>query len=200
MFYRRLAALLLLCLPALPVHAATVLVFGDSLSAAYGFRIEQGWVALLQKKLPQHRFINASISGETTTEGLARLPAALQQHQPDVVILELGANDGLRGTPLSTPRENLQQMITLTKQFGSKLLLLGVKIPPNYGPRYTREFSQMFEQLAQENTIAVVPFFLQAIVHDPANFQADRLHPAAIAQPHIQATVWPALQPLLDDH
>jgi acyl-CoA thioesterase-1 len=199
--YRKLlsALLIALCLPFAPsTMAASVLVFGDSLSAAYGLRKEDGWVYLLQQQLPEHTFINASISGETTGNGLARLPAHLQQQKPDVLVIELGANDGLRGFPLTTVRKNLQAMIDLGKAAGCKILLLGVQIPPNYGTRYAKQFADNYTQLAEENDIDVVPFFLQAIASDPAHFQADHLHPTASAQPKILATVKPVLEPLLE--
>jgi acyl-CoA thioesterase-1 len=177
--------------------AASVLVFGDSLSAAYGLRKEDGWVHLLQQQWPEHRFINASISGETSGNGLSRLPAQLQQHQPDVLVIELGANDGLRGFPLQTLRKNLQAMIDLGKAAGCRILLLGVQIPPNYGARYAEQFAAIYTDLAEKNGVTVVPFFLQAIASDPAHFQADHLHPTASAQPIILATVKPVLAPLL---
>jgi acyl-CoA thioesterase-1 len=177
--------------------AATVLVFGDSLSAAYGLRKEDGWVYLLQQQLPEHQWINASISGETTGNGLARLPSYLQQHKPEVLVLELGANDGLRGYPLATLRNNLQAMIDLGKQAGCRILLLGMQIPPNYGPRYAKHFSETYLELARDNDINLVPFFLHDIAGDPAYFQADQLHPTASAQPRILATVRPALEPML---
>lgn len=179
-------------------HAATVLVFGDSLSAGYGLRVEDGWVHLLQQQMPTHAFINASISGETSGNGLARLPALLQQHRPDVLVLELGANDGLRGFPLSTLQNNLQAMVDLGKQFHCRILVLGVRIPSNYGPRYTQAFANVFQKIADKNAVSVVPFFLQAIASDDKNFQADHLHPNAAAQPKIAATVMPALKPLLE--
>jgi acyl-CoA thioesterase-1 len=178
-------------------NAATVLIFGDSLSAAYGLRKEDGWVYLLQQQLPEHTFINASISGETSSNGLIRLPAYLQQQKPDVLVIELGANDGLRGFPIATLRNNLQAMIDLGKQAGCRILLLGMQIPPNYGPRYAEQFSGTYTHLAAKNGIALVPFFLQAIAGDPTHFQADHLHPTAAVQPQILATVKPALEPLL---
>lgn len=178
-------------------RATTVLVFGDSLSAAYGMRTEEGWVHLLQQELPQHTFINASISGETTGNGLVRLPALLATHRPDVLVIELGANDGLRGFPLAEVRDNLQAMIDLGKEAGSRILLLGIQIPPNYGPRYTRDFAALYEELAEVNGIAVVPFFLHAIAGDGIHFQSDHIHPTAAAQPIILETVRPALLPLL---
>lgn len=184
-------------LPCRAAQAATVLVFGDSLSAAYGMRPEEGWVALLQKTLPDHQFINASISGEISANGLKRLPDALKEHQPDVLIIELGANDGLRGMPLTMLRNNLQMMIDLGKQAGCRILLLGMQLPPNYGLRYGQEFSNLYLQLAQKNRIAVIPFFLQDIAGDIAHFQPDHLHPTANVQPDIMATVRPVLLSLL---
>lgn len=189
----------LLCLPFAPsAMAATVLVFGDSLSAAYGLRKEDGWVYLLQQQLPTHTFINASISGETSGNGLMRLPAYLQQQKPDVLVIELGANDGLRGFPLDTLRNNLQAMIDLGKQAGCRILLLGMQIPPNYGPRYAKQFAGTYVELAEKNQVALVPFLLQAVAGDPAHFQADHLHPVAAVQPDILATVRPVLEPLLE--
>jgi acyl-CoA thioesterase-1 len=195
---RRLSVFLVVCCFAQFAPAATVLVFGDSLSAGYGLRVEDGWVHLLQSQLKEHEFINASISGETTGNGLPRLAPLLQEHQPDVLVLELGANDGLRGFPIAVLRNNLQAMIDLGKQFHCRMLLLGVRIPPNYGPRYTQSFADVFQSLADKNAIPVVPFFLQAIAGDADNFQADHLHPNAAAQPKIAATVLPALKPLLE--
>jgi len=138
--------------------AANVLVFGDSLSAAYGLRKEDGWVYLLQQQMPEHTFINASISGETSGNGLLRLPAELQKQKPDVLVIELGANDGLRGFPIITLRNNLQAMIDLGKKADCRILLLGMQIPPNYGPRYAKQFADTYIQLAEKNDIAVVPF------------------------------------------
>lgn len=201
MFSPKSLAVLLACIlglvPLQQANAASVLVFGDSLSAAYGLRREDGWVYLLQQQLPGHDFINASISGETTGNGLARLPSLLEQHKPDVLVIELGANDGLRGFPLSTVRDNLQAMIDLGRAAGCRILLLGIQIPPNYGPRYARQFADIFPQLAEKNRIDVVPFFLQAIAGDSVHFQADTIHPTAAAQPKILATVRPAIEPLL---
>ena len=189
---------ILLALCCAGAEAATVLVFGDSLSAAYGLRSEQGWVHLLAQEQPQHRFINASISGETSGNGLARLPTLLTEHKPDVLVLELGANDGLRGLPLKTLKENLDAMIALGQQARCRILLLGVQIPPNYGPRYTREFAALYPALAEQHGIAVLPFFLSAIAADPVHFQPDHLHPTAAAQRIILDTVRSALLPLLE--
>jgi acyl-CoA thioesterase-1 len=180
------------------VTAATILVLGDSLSAAYGLRVEDGWVALLQKEHPEHTWINASITGETTQGGLSRLDSLLIKHEPDVLILELGANDGLRGLPLNLAQDNLQAMVSRGKSAGADILILGIRIPPNYGPRYTHDFAAMFTSLAEKNNVAVVPFFLQAIAEDSARFQPDRLHPNASAQPLIAETVWPDLQVVLE--
>lgn len=201
MFSLKSLVVLLVCvlslIPLQQANAASVLVFGDSLSAAYGLRREDGWVYLLQQQLPGHDFINASISGETTGNGLARLPSLLEQHKPDVLVIELGANDGLRGFPLSTVRDNLQAMIDLGRAAGCRILLLGIQIPPNYGSRYAKQFAEIFPQLAEKNRIEVVPFFLQAIAGDAVHFQADTIHPTAAAQPKILATVRPAIEPLL---
>ncbi len=201
LLHRKLLSVLLLalCLPFTPsTMAANVLVFGDSLSAAYGLRKEDGWVYLLQQQMPEHTFINASISGETSGNGLLRLPAELQKQKPDVLVIELGANDGLRGFPIITLRNNLQAMIDLGKKADCRILLLGMQIPPNYGPRYAKQFADTYIQLAEKNDIAVVPFLLQAIAGDPAHFQADHLHPIAAVQPQILATVKPVLEPLLE--
>ena len=183
----------------MPARAATVLVFGDSLSAAYGMRQEEGWVALLQNNLSEHRFVNESISGEISANGLKRLPDALKKHKPDVLVLELGANDGLRGMPLSALQSNLQLMINMGKQAGCRILLLGVQLPPNYGVRYGREFAEIYPRLAQKNRIKVIPFFLQDISGDIAHFQPDQLHPTAQVQPDIMATVRPILLSLLSE-
>lgn len=183
----------------MPARAATVLVFGDSLSAAYGMRQEEGWVALLQNNLSEHRFVNESISGEISANGLKRLSDALKKHKPDVLVLELGANDGLRGMPLSALQSNLQLMINMGKQAGCRILLLGVQLPPNYGVRYGREFAEIYPRLAQKNRIKVIPFFLQDISGDIAHFQPDQLHPTAQAQPDIMATVRPILLSLLSE-
>jgi len=179
----------------------TILVFGDSLSAAYGLRPEQGWVALLQQRLQTQGYgydtVNASISGETTSGGLQRLPRALQLHRPDIVILELGANDGLRGLALATIRANLAQLIELARNSGARVLLLGIRLPPNYGPRYGNEFTSLYTQSAQQFHVPLVPFVLAGIALDPELMQADGLHPNALGEPHVLDTVWPYLLPLL---
>jgi len=178
------------------------MVFGDSLSAAYGIEEEQGWVNLLQAKLSQEQYdfrvINASVSGETSTGGLARLPAMLDTHQPDLVILELGGNDGLRGLPLNTLKTNLQEMIALIQASGARILLAGIQIPPNYGPRYTVPFFELFGELATENDLPIVPFLIDGIPQQPELMQTDGIHPRAEAQWMIVENVWPHLKPLLD--
>jgi acyl-CoA thioesterase-1 len=179
----------------------TILVLGDSLSAAYGIRPEQGWVALLTRRLQAQGYgydvVNASVSGETTSGGLQRLPRALHLHQPGLVILELGANDGLRGLPLATTRDNLTKMVQLAQGAGARVLLLGIRIPPNYGPRYTEEFARMFPDLARQYHLPLVPFLLEGVALDPALMQEDGLHPRAEGEPKVLDTVWRQLEPLL---
>jgi acyl-CoA thioesterase-1 len=179
----------------------TILVFGDSLSAAYGIRPEQGWVALLTQRLQAQEYgyqiVNASVSGETSSGGLQRLPRALQLHQPQIVILELGANDGLRGLPVGEMRQNLGEMLKLAQASGARVLLLGIRIPPNYGPRYTDEFAGVFPQLAAQYHVPLVPFLLDKVALDPALKQDDGLHPNAAGEKPVLENVWPYLQPLL---
>jgi acyl-CoA thioesterase-1 len=183
------------------VPSPTILVLGDSVSAGYGIESQQSWVSLLQAKLKSqgygYRVINASVSGETTTGGLARLPRALELHRPKIVIIELGGNDGLRGLPLATSRGNLQKMIEQSRAAGAQVLLLGMKIPPNYGPRYAQGFEDVFRELASRYQLAFEPFFLERIALEPGMMQEDGLHPTAKAQPIMLDTVWPVLQPLL---
>lgn len=183
------------------LSAKTILVVGDSLSAAYNMPKQQGWVALLDKRLEQksssHQIINASISGDTTSGGLARLSQALQSHQPDIVILALGANDGLRALPLPTMKQNLAKMIELTESQGSEVLLAGMQLPPNYGPYYTNRFKAIYEELAASHSVKLVPFFLHEVGGVEELTQADGLHPNASAQPIILENIWPHLQPLL---
>jgi acyl-CoA thioesterase I len=176
-------------------------VFGDSLSAAYGLQPQQGWVALLAQRLQSqgygYQVVNASVSGETSEGGLARLPRALRLHHPAVVILELGANDGLRGLPLAATRDNLGQMVQLARAAGARVLLIGIRIPPNYGPRYTEEFAAVFPALANQYDLPLVPFLLAGVALDATRMQADGLHPNARGEPQVLDTVWPQLQPLL---
>ena len=178
-----------------------VLVMGDSLSAAYGLSAAQGWVSLTAQKIakekPGWRVVNASISGETSAGGAARIGAELKRQKPSVVVIELGANDGLRGLPLSQTRANLARMIAAAKAANAKVLLIGMRLPPNYGPDYTRQFEQLFRDLSRQQKTAYLPFLLQPIAMDDSAFQADRLHPVASAQPKLRDHVWPALAPLL---
>jgi len=179
----------------------TLLVFGDSLSAGYGLAPDQGWASLLQPWLASRgygqRVVNASVSGETTSGGRSRLPRALDQHHPAVVILELGANDGLRGLPLATASANLGAMIDVIKASKAQVLLVGVELPPNYGPAYTSAFRRMYAELARQHHVALVPFLMEGVALDPRLMQADGLHPNAAGQPRLLDTVWKALQPLL---
>jgi acyl-CoA thioesterase-1 len=178
-----------------------ILSFGDSLSAAYGLQPEQGWVALLQQRLQtqgyEYQTLNASVSGETSSGGLERLPHLLALHHPAVVLLELGANDGLRGLPLQTVHDNLAKMITLAKNSGARVLLLGIRLPPNYGPRYGTGFADLYSQLSQQYGVPLVPFLLEGVALHPALMQADGLHPQAQGEPKVLDTVWQSLLPLL---
>ncbi|WP_225783246.1 arylesterase [Xenophilus sp. Marseille-Q4582] len=181
-----------------------VLVVGDSLSAEYGIARGTGWVALLEKRLAQQkipaRVVNASISGDTTSGGRARLPALLAQHKPDVVVLELGANDALRGLPLKGTEDNLRQMTEASQRAGAKVLVVGIQVPPNYGSDYTRRFGEIFPRVAQATKSALVPFLLKNVADVPeasSLFQADRIHPLADAHPRILDNVWPELRKLL---
>jgi acyl-CoA thioesterase I len=179
----------------------TILVFGDSLSAGYGVPQEQGWVALLEQRVIKQKLnfsvINASISGETTSGGLARFAEALKTHKPNIVILELGANDGLRGLPVKEMQANLSQMIAQAKTVKAKVLLIGMKIPPNYGLKYTKNFTQMYVNLAKQHKIALAPFLLEGVAGKPELIQTDGLHPTAAAQPVLLENVWVQLKNLL---
>lgn len=177
-----------------------ILVMGDSLSAGYGIDIKQGWVALLETEMAKNHqleWINASVSGETTSGGKARLDKVLQTHQPDYVILELGGNDGLRGQPLNLIRNNLQSMIDLIHTQNAKILLVGIQIPPNYGERYTQAFAKIYPELAEKNKLLLVPFLLEGIATNPALMQNDGIHPTAEAQPLVMKNVFPHIQQLL---
>jgi acyl-CoA thioesterase-1 len=179
----------------------SILVFGDSLSAAYGIAQTRGWVALLAERLkrerPDYSVVNASISGETTAGGAARMPKALTQHKPAIVILELGANDGLRGLPLQEMRQNLGAMVEQAQKAGARVVLVGMKLPPNYGPHYTQEFESAYPAVAKRYRTALVPFLLQDFADNEELFQPDRIHPTEAAQPLMLEQVWKALQPLL---
>jgi acyl-CoA thioesterase-1 len=182
--------------------ARTLLVFGDSLSAAYGLQVEQGWVALLQKRLDAqgygYRVVNASVSGETTSGGRERIARALEQHKPALVILELGANDGLRGLPVKDAEANLTAMITNVRGTKAKLLLVGIMIPPNYGQQYATSLARMYSRLAAANKVPLVPFLLEGVALDASQMQSDGLHPNAAAQPQLLKNVWSQLIPLLE--
>ena len=179
-----------------------VLVIGDSLSAGFGMKTAESWPSLLEDRLAEsgyaHRVVNTSISGETTRGGATRLPAALERHDPQVVIVELGGNDGLRGIPLGEIRRNLQNMIDASLAAGARVLLAGVYIPPNYGPAYTQGFKQIFADLSARDEVALLPFILEGVALDPELMQADGIHPNSAAQPKILDNVWPVLLPLLE--
>jgi len=181
--------------------AGTVLVVGDSISAAFGLDTTQGWVHLLQQRLDEegreHRVVNASVSGDTSAGGLSRLPALLAEHEPTVVVIELGGNDGLRGQPTAQLKQNLAQMIERSEDAGAKVLLLGMRLPPNLGPRYTEAFAAAFDSVAEEKSIAYVPFMLEGVGGVSGMMQQDGIHPTASAQQRLLDNVWPALEPLL---
>ncbi|MDY7560552.1 arylesterase [Pseudomonas sp. 10B1] len=181
--------------------AGTVLIVGDSISAAFGLDTRLGWVSLLDQRLRKEgitdKVVNASISGDTSAGGQARLPALLLEHKPQLVILELGGNDGLRGQPPANLQQNLSSMIDSARASGAKVLLLGMRIPPNYGPRYTEAFAAVYGNLAKQKKVALVPFFLEGVGGIPELMQADGLHPAVAAQGKLLDNVWPTLRPLL---
>ena len=183
-------------------HAGpALLVYGDSLSAAYGIAQKEGWVTLLEQRLRQGQFdytvANASISGETTSGGASRIAAALAQYRPRIVILALGANDGLRGLPVAQMRDNLAAIIRAAQKSGSRVLLVGMRMPPNYGPQYTRDFEQVYATLARQFKLRLVPFLLEGVAGKRDNFLDDNLHPTARMQPVILENVWKGLTPLL---
>ena len=201
---KRLLVLVVLLVASVSAGAETpvILVFGDSISAGYGLtRVEQGWVALLQTRLKAqgygYQVINASVSGETTAGGLARLPRALALHRPTIVILELGGNDGLRALPIPQMRANLEHMADLAAAAGAKVLLLGMQMPPNYGPDYTEQFRRCYGEVARDKKLPLPPFLLQDIALAPALMQADDIHPNSLGQPKLLDNIWPALHPLL---
>jgi len=199
-----IALLILVSLaPRLASAADKILVVGDSLSAAYGIDKQSGWVALLQQRLQQqgldYQVVNASISGDTTHGGLARLPAALQRESPKVLIIELGANDGLRGFDPEQTRSNLRRMIEQGRKAGANVLLLGIKLPMNYGRTYGEKFHRIYLDLARDEQVDLVPFFLEGVAETRDQMQPDGVHPAAEAQPRILDNVWSGLAPLLTD-
>lgn len=184
------------------VYGQTILVVGDSISAAYGLEIERGWVALLQQRLTErglsYQVVNASVSGDTSAGGRNRLPALLEQHQPSLVLIELGGNDGLRGLPLSNLQDNLRAMVQLAKQQEAQVMLLGMRIPPNYGTRYTEEFYQVFQHVAELESVLVVDFFLEGVGGVPGMVQADGIHPTEQAQAILLDNAWPILEKAID--
>jgi acyl-CoA thioesterase-1 len=187
---------------ALSAFADTILVVGDSLSAAYGMPVEKGWVRLLQRRLADnqypHTIVNASVSGDTTANALNRLPQAMTRHQPAIVVLELGGNDGLRGLSLAEMKRNLAAMIELARQQDAEVLLIGVQLPPNYGPRYTEAFQAVYHDLAQEYDLSLVPSLVDGVGTRSELMQADGIHPTSEAQPLMVARVWEQLRPLID--
>lgn len=199
-----LLGLLSLCLAGTAqARSQSVLVLGDSISAAYGMSLEQGWVALLARQLeqadPPWQVVNASISGETTGGGLRRLPGLLEQHQPGVVIIELGGNDGLRGFPLDALRDNLQQLVNLSQTAGAEVILVPMEIPPNYGARYTAGFRDSFVAIARATDSVLAPFLLEGVATDPKLMQADGIHPAVAAQPILLQNILPTVQETLTE-
>lgn len=200
---QRILTVLLLCFSLIgTAHAATVLVVGDSISAAYGLDESEGWVALAQQELvqtyPDINMVNASISGDTTEGALRRLPAALERFTPDILIIELGGNDGLRGYPLKKIRENLENLANLGHKANAQVLILGMRIPSNYGPVYTEKFAQTFIDAADSSESEIIPFFMEPIAFDKDFFQSDGIHPTAKAQPLLLEAVLEKLQPMLD--
>jgi acyl-CoA thioesterase-1 len=201
---KRLIALFVLIVASASARAEApvILVFGDSISAGYGLaHVEQGWVELLKTRLNAqgygYQVVNASVSGETTAGGLARLPRALELHHPKILILELGGNDGLRALPIPQMRANLTQMIELATAAGAKVMLLGMRMPPNYGQQYTDQFAMVFSDLARDKKLPLVPFLLTDIALSPTLLQGDDIHPNAAGQPILLENVWPTLKPLL---
>ena len=203
-FRSLVAALVVVLASALAVaqdKQPVLLVVGDSVSAGYGLANGQGWVELLGKRIAadglRYRVVNASISGDTTAGGRARLPALLTQHKPAVVVIELGGNDALRGGKLATTRDNLDAMTAASQAAGAKVLIVGMEVPPNYGPAYAREFRDLFASVAKARKVPLVPSFFAGFGEDLSMFQPDRIHPTAEAQPRLLDNVWPALSPLL---
>lgn len=202
---RLLLILFSLLAPALPADEAdsrsSIVIVGDSLSAAYGMEISESWPSLLQRRLEEHghayRVFNSSITGDTTQGGLTRLPRLLQRHQPTIVILELGGNDGLRGLPVEVTRSNLASMIEQSRAAGARVILAEMRIPPNYGQTYTEKFNGTYQELAAAEGVVLLPFLLQDIALEPGLMQDDGIHPTAAAQPLILDQVWAALEPLL---
>ena len=187
---------------ALPALAQNIMLVGDSISAAFGLEIQQGWVTLLEQRLAEqdysHEVVNASVSGDTTAGGLARLPGLLQQHQPELVVIELGGNDGLRALPVTNMQQNLSAMVELARNAGAEVILLGMRIPPNYGPRYTDAFEKVFRDVAEEQGVPLLPFLLEGVGGVDGLMQGDGVHPTAAAQPVLLDNAWPLIRHWLD--
>jgi acyl-CoA thioesterase I len=199
---RTLLWFFMLCPVTASAAGKSILILGDSLSAGYGLEISRGWVALLEERLKQERIdysvANASVSGDTSAGGRARVGAALERHRPSVVIVELGGNDALRGLPVAQMKANLAAIVERSKKSGARVLLVGMKIPPNFGPGYMSAFENAFAQLSREEKVPLVPFMLEGFAEKLDYFQPDRIHPNERAQPLIVDTVWPKLKPLLN--
>lgn len=200
---RKLLSLLFFVILTLPVQARSLVVLGDSLSAAYQMAPEQGWVSLLDQKMQAEGYsydvINASVSGDTTQNGIARLKTLLKQVDAEIVVIELGGNDGLRGTPPFAIRRNLTRLINMAQDSGAKVLLLGIQLPTNYGAAYTRQFSAIYPAVAEDEGVALVPFFMEQVALVPERMQKDGIHPSAEGQPYLLATVWPYLEDFLEE-
>ena len=197
-----LLSLLLVIAPASAVRASqAILVLGDSISAGYGLAQGEGWVALLEQRIDldklEYRVVNASISGETTLGGLNRITATLEEHHPAVVVVALGGNDGLRGNPLEDTRSNLIAIVQACRKAGAKVVIAGMRVPPNYGPVYSRRFAGLFAEVARQQNVSLVPFMFQGFAEDRTMFQADGIHPVARAQPRILGNIYHRLRPLL---
>lgn len=201
--WKKLATGVLLYLLALPALAQNILLVGDSISAAFGLEIRQGWVTLLEQRLAEHNYphqvINASVSGDTTAGGLARLPGLLDEVQPALVVIELGGNDGLRALPVSNMQQNLSAMVELAHSADADVILLGMRIPPNYGPRYSDAFENAFVEVARQHDVPLVPFLLEGVGGVAGMMQDDGVHPTAAAQPLLLDNAWPVIRQWLDD-